>query len=314
MRQFVVVIAIALAIFFFSPLRVEAQDDVDITRLFSGAFDADEPLNPSDLENQDGLGLSLPTSLPQLPPNIVATPPPPPPPSVNQVSGSLPARPESAPSSSPDAVQAASPYDLGFSSAPSGATPTVDEGLGDLFDEAEGQIFETPNAEPTAQALATDSNGASPMGLVETDLTVQPETSGSLLGAQGQVVAPPPPPWRRESRETVGVPRESGPLPEFDTSQGRWQQMEIGQFDRPRNSAPPSFGGQTSVENSLLGQNDGRSASGTGASAGVGGAGGAAGTVGSEPSAEPNDRAFIRNLFSDLVPAVPDIASAEPEL
>jgi hypothetical protein len=73
----------------------------------------------------------------------------------------------------------------------------------------------------------------------QTNSTVSsPSLSTDIPRVQGQVVSPPPPAWQRQSPESAGPVMPGGPMPEFDSSQGRWQQMDVGQFDRARNAGP----------------------------------------------------------------------------
>jgi hypothetical protein len=116
---------------------------------------------------------------------------------------------------------------------------------------------------------------------------------------QGQVVTPPPPPWQRASRETSGLPSASGPLPDFDASQGRWQQMEIGQFDRPRNAPPVGSGPGADGAQGLFPADTGVSAQ----TAQVSSPGQAAPGDQATPAAQSNQGGdpFVRELFSEYL-------------
>ncbi|MDR1308722.1 MAG: LytR C-terminal domain-containing protein, partial [Deltaproteobacteria bacterium] len=236
-----------------SPRPLAAQDDSDLTSLYS-----------------EDDGAASPSAMPQ-PPPLVAPPPPP-----AEGPGTLPA-----PSGLGSAAGQSSPYEL--APTPQAAADPLDESDEGILDDPFGDLVDGgPAFPPDSADIGADA--ADPAALTSPDALAAPASPDP----RGQVVAPPPPPWRRESREAVGTPSASGPLPDFDPSQGRWQQMEVGQFDRPRNSLPDA---------PLVDVAQDAAASGPGAAA---------------PAipAESEERAAVRQLFQDLLPPTPE--PAEP--
>ncbi|MDR1656073.1 MAG: LytR C-terminal domain-containing protein [Deltaproteobacteria bacterium] len=149
-----------------------------------------------------------------------------------------------------------------------------------------------------------------------TQIDAEPASSTLEPGQplSGQLRTPPPPSWQRESRETAGVPAAGGPLPDFDSSQGRWQQMEVGQFDRPLNSVAtqrgstsgainPAPSARTTAETLAAGQdglqNMGQTAQAAPAASNQ--------NSGRNPAGSETDRqrAELTQLFQDLIPEPP---------
>ncbi|MDR1110903.1 MAG: LytR C-terminal domain-containing protein [Deltaproteobacteria bacterium] len=238
-----------------APRPLAAQDDSDLTSLYS----------------EDDGAASSPSALPQPPP--LAAPPPPP----AEGPGTLPA-----PSSLGAAAGQSSPYEL--APTPQAAADPLDESDEGILDDPFEDLSDGGPAFPP-DSMDIGADAADPAAQASPDALAAPASPD----LRGQVVAPPPPPWRRESRESSGTPSASGPLPDFDPSQGRWQQMEVGQFDRPRNSLPDAPLADVAQDSA---------ASGPDAAA--------------PPAmpAESEERAAVRQLFQDLLPPTPE--PAEP--
>ena len=144
----------------------------------------------------------------------------------------------------PPSGPSGSPYDLNQASSPEDVTTP----LAETDESVEGEIVQqAPPSEADAQIDPESGPNFDIFQAEDESFKSQaadsapspPEAIAPGQPLVGQIKTPPPPPWRRESRETTGTPQAGGPLPDFDASQGRWQQMEVGQFDRPLNAVTP---------------------------------------------------------------------------
>jgi hypothetical protein len=270
--------------------QIMAEDDGDdLTYLFS-EDESEETAAPSAEQG---------AALPSLPPSMVTLPPP------------VPAT---------DTLEEGSPFSVSNDEqTPPDAAPLneTDEGI----EPFQGQpLTAQPQInQPQDSAAAADEGPAglpSPIELPVDPVQAQenqpaplPAESTSDYRVSGQVLTPPPLPWQSESRETTGAPSQSGPLPDFDTSQGRWQQMEVGQFSRPRNSVP---GQAAPLNNDLSGttplsseqSGDGSNQAASSAESGQTAA----------PANLPPGRSETMRLFQDLVPelSTPDPSLVDP--
>ncbi|MDR1545596.1 MAG: LytR C-terminal domain-containing protein [Deltaproteobacteria bacterium] len=177
-----------------------------------------------------------------------------------------------------------------LSEIPPAAADTALPALPPSMTETSGSPASAPSPyEPLVPAEAQGS-ATPPDPAAATAQTASEPPTDYRVG--GSVLTPPPPAWQRESRETAaGVPSADGKLPDFDASHGRWQQMEVGQFDRPRNAGPDSVGGVLSPPpsyNAPVSAGNGQNAP--------------ARTSSARPPAENQERAELRQLFSDLQP------------
>ncbi|MDR0622108.1 MAG: LytR C-terminal domain-containing protein [Deltaproteobacteria bacterium] len=302
-----------------------AQDD-DLTTLFSEEEDEPSPSSPSGQAAPASSMPQLPPSMAPAPPPPVSAEslpgalPPATQPAAQPMAQPATAQPATQPTvaqpvAQPTVAQPAttqpvaqpasqSPYELPYAPTDLADEGGGDEGVLDNLTPEAPRAAGPLDAELTVPPLTQGDPGQSQTGTDQPAQGLADQGQGGDLNPptaaqtpdyssfQGQVVTPPPPPWQRASRETAGTPSASGPLPDFDASQGRWQQMEIGQFDRPRNSPTPTL-----AENPPA---NGPEAPVTGPTA----SGGTSDSQGGDPA--------LRELFSDLLPETPEQAQPQP--
>jgi hypothetical protein len=226
---------------------------------------------------------------------------------------------------------------------PGQPSPALETGSAEYRDPSPGEGAR-PEV-PVSPAAASGEAAAGSVSVEDANLETGAEEDEEISILQpetrrvtGTVVQPPPPPWLKSSRDASGrsAYNSGGAIPDFDSTNSHWVDMEVGEYDRPvRNTpaptptlAPTPASTQTQAPIStpvrssptaptlLPAQaSSGPLESQTGGQLSPEGQGSAQGSGQSPPTPpeeESGDRRQLRDLFQDMLPPPPTAQDNPP--